>query len=257
MASRVITAQREWEDLAHLDPLWAILTESEKKFGKWDRQEFFASGQREIDALMVSCGFNTGNNGRALDFGCGVGRLSKALLPYFGEVYGVNISEEMLRLAREYATVCTFLVNRADNLRLFQDNFFDFIYSNIVLQHQPTRETAKNYIREFIRIAKPGKMIVFQMPYRLTFRYTLQPRRRLYALLRTCGISADFLYKTMHLDPMRTICMPSREVVRTVSRSGGHVVRSYHDAFNRYSMSYVVVKCPGCDPPCYGRTNGK
>lgn len=236
------TTRQEWEDLAHLDPLWAILSDSEKKFGKWDRQEFFASGQREIDALMGSCGLKAGNNGRALDFGCGIGRLSRALLPYFGEVYGVDISEEMVRLAREHTTACRFLVSRGDNLSLFQDNFFDFIYSNLVLQHQATREIAKGYIREFIRIAKPGKIAAFQMPYKLTFRYTLQPRRRLYALLRACGFSADFLYNKLQVDPMRTICLPSEEVLATVSASGGHVVKSYRDTFNRFSMSYVVVK---------------
>jgi len=240
--SRVAAAQREWEDLAHLDPLWAILTVKEKQFGKWDRDEFFCSGQAEIDALMRSCGFSTGNNGRALDFGCGVGRLSRALRSYFGEVYGVDISEEMVRLAREFTPGCAFLLNQVDNLKLFQDNFFDFIYSNIVLQHQPSQEVAKAYIREFLRLVIPNGMIVFQIPYKVTLRYGLQPRRKLYALLRTCGLSAGFIYKKLHLGPMRTICLPSKDVRATVSAEGGRVLRSYPDGFNHFSMTYVVIK---------------
>ena len=86
--SRVAAPQREWEDLAHLDPLWAILTIKDKQFGKWDREEFFNSGQAEIDTLMQSCGFDRGNNGKALDFGCGVGRLSRALRFYFKKFMG-------------------------------------------------------------------------------------------------------------------------------------------------------------------------
>jgi 2-polyprenyl-3-methyl-5-hydroxy-6-metoxy-1,4-benzoquinol methylase len=240
--SRVDAAKREWEDLAHLDPLWAILTEKKKQFGKWDREEFFATGQAEIDALMRSCGFSSGNNGRALDFGCGVGRLSRALHSYFGEVHGVDISGEMVRLAKQYTPSCNFHVNPADDLKLFQDDFFDFIYSNIVLQHQSSKEIAKAYITEFIRVIKPKGLIVFQMPGRVTLRGTIQARRRLYSLLRMCGVPADFIYKKLHLNPMRALCVPPEEIVATVSAGGGRVLRSYPDNFNYHSMSYVVVK---------------
>ena len=99
-ALRVALPQREWEDLACLDPLWGILSAPSKQFGKWDMVEFFASGNAEIEKLMMSCALSRGDNGKVLDFGCGVGRLSKALVPYFGQVYGVDISAEMVKLAR-------------------------------------------------------------------------------------------------------------------------------------------------------------
>ena len=240
--SRITAHQRDWEDLAHLDPLFAILTKEGKEFGKWDREEFFAAGQAEIDSLMSSCGFRAGDNGMALDFGCGVGRLSRALRSYFGEVYGVDISEEMVGLAREYTPACTFIVNTADELKVFRDDFFDFIYSNIVLQHQPTKEMARCYIREFVRLMKPTGMAVFQIPYKLTLRTALQPKRRLYSLLRTLGFSAEFIYKQLRLNPMRTVSLSPDDVGATVAAQGGRIVRSYRDNFNRNSMSYVVAK---------------
>jgi SAM-dependent methyltransferase len=243
MASLTVSKTlREWEELAHFDPLWAILVKKERQFGKWDLNEFFASGQREVDALMVSRGFSAGNNGRALDFGCGVGRLSAALCTYFGEVYGVDISQEMVRLAKEFTPSCSLFVNQADNLKLFQNDFFDFIYSNIVLQHQSTREIAKSYIREFVRVIKPGGLIVFQMPYKRTVRHALRPRSRLYSLLRAFAIPGDFLYTKLGLAPMRGISLSCQEVARTVAAAGGRVLESYPDAFNYYSMSYVVAK---------------
>jgi 2-polyprenyl-3-methyl-5-hydroxy-6-metoxy-1,4-benzoquinol methylase len=240
--SRVSAVKREWEDLAHLDPLWAILTDKRKQFGKWDREEFFATGQVEIDTLMRSCGFSSSDNGRALDFGCGVGRLSRALGSYFGEVHGVDISGEMVRLAGQYAPSCTFHVNPADDLKLFQNDFFEFIYSNIVLQHQSTKEIAKAYITEFIRVIKPKGLIVFQLPSRMTLRGAIQARRRLYSLIRMCGVPADFIYKRLHLNPMRAICVPREEILAAVSAGGGKVVRSNPDSFNHHSMSYVVMK---------------
>jgi len=234
--------QQEWEDLAELDPLWAILSDEKKKFGRWDLEEFFASGEREIDDLMEVCGFRQGSNGRVLDFGCGVGRLSRALRSYFQEVYGVDISGEMIKSAKKYTPSCKFLVNQTDNLHLFHDDFFDFVYSNIVLQHQRTRDLAKAYIREFIRVTRPKGMIVFQLPDKLKLRQALQPRRRLYSLLRRCGFSATCLYNRLHLNPMRTICLSPGEVEETVSIAGARLLRSYADNFNVHSMSYVITK---------------
>jgi SAM-dependent methyltransferase len=236
------SAKREWEELARLDPLWAILTDTNKQFGKWDQEEFFATGQVEIDILMRLCGFDRGNNGRALDFGCGVGRLSRGLQSYFGEVHGVDISAEMVRLARQYTPSCAFYVNPVDHLKLFKNDFFDYVYSNIVLQHQPSKEIAKAYITEFIRVIKPKGLIVFQIPYKVSLRCAMQPRRRLYSLLRMCGVSAEFIYRNLRANPMRAICLPAEDVLATVCAGGGRVVRWYPDRFNDYSMSYVVTK---------------
>jgi len=239
---KVAGTESEWEELAHLDPLWGNLVEKEKQFGKWDREDFFASGKQEIDALMMACGFECGNNGRALDFGCGVGRLARALRSYFGEVHGVDISREMVRLAREFTPSVTFVVNQVDNLRMFHDDFFDFVYSNIVLQHQSTKEIAESYIREFVRVIKPGALVVFQMPYKRTLRHALQPRCRLYSMLRACGIPGKFLYNKLGLAPMRGICLSPRRVLQAVTAAGGRMLRSYPDSYNHYSMSYVVTK---------------
>jgi SAM-dependent methyltransferase len=241
--SKISIHKRDWEDLAHVDPLFAILTTKGKEFGRWDPEEFFSTGQAEIDALMRSCGFKAGDNGRALDFGCGVGRLSRGLRSYFGDVYGIDISEEMVRLAKKLTPSCNFVVNQAEDLKLFDDDFFDFIYSNIVLQHQPTKEMARSYIREFVRLVKPTGMIVFQIPYKLTLRTAVQPKRRLYSLLRACGLSAEFIYRHLHLNPMRGLSLSSEDVRATVSaQPGARVVRSYPDSFNHNSMSYVVTK---------------
>ena len=65
--SRTAVTQREWEDLANLDPLFAILTDKSKQFGRWSREEFFASGQQEIDALKqqlaaIQAQLNQGSN---------------------------------------------------------------------------------------------------------------------------------------------------------------------------------------------------
>ena len=107
-------------------------------------------------------------NKKALDFGCGVGRLTQALAIYFEEVYGIDIAPSMIKLAKEYNRYdnkCKFYLNTTDDLKIFPKNSFNFIYSNITLQHIKTLYT-KRYLKEFIRVLKPHGLLIFQLPSR-------------------------------------------------------------------------------------------
>src|SRR5687767_8439812 len=76
---------REWDELAELDPYWAICTAPDKRFGRWDREEFFATGEREVAEVLATAA-ELGlprRHGAALDFGCGLGRLTRALAGRF------------------------------------------------------------------------------------------------------------------------------------------------------------------------------
>jgi len=163
--------KKHWNAFAKTDPFWAILTVPDKANGRWTREEFFATGKIEIDALMQSLAALdwNGRRGRALDFGCGVGRLTQVLCDYFEEVCGVDIAADMLSLADKFnrhGLRCTYRLNTAGDLSLFADDSFDFVYSNIVLQHMKP-EFALMYIREFLRVLAPAGLIVFQLPAEL------------------------------------------------------------------------------------------
>ena len=162
--------QKHWNQFGKQDPLWAILTQQDKKGNKWTPEEFFESGRQEIAGVMeyVQKLGLLRQRGRALDFGCGVGRLTQALASYFDEVVGVDIAPSMVRLAKQYNRLCAgcaYRVNDQDNLRLFPDQEFHFIYSNIVLQHMKP-EYAKSYIKKFLRVLKPEGVLIFQLPSR-------------------------------------------------------------------------------------------
>jgi len=165
---RLDDLQRTWETLGETDPFWAILTDPSKKNNRWDPEEFFATGDTEIDCLMDSVAALSISLklGRALDFGCGVGRLTQALCRHFKECVGVDIAASMIRRARahnRFGDRCQYYVNEADDLRIFAAHHFDFIYSNIVLQHIPPKYSAR-YIQDFVRVLAPGGLAVFQVP---------------------------------------------------------------------------------------------
>src|SRR4051794_32730827 len=158
--------KRDWEDLGKVDPLWAILTDPNQRYGRWDPGDFFASGRVEISHVMKQADRlgRPPQRRTALDFGCGVGRLTRALADYFERCTGVDISESMISQAREWhrdRPKCSFVMNTAGDLRGFQDESFDLVYSNIVLQHLPSARLIESYVGEFIRILAKEGLLVF------------------------------------------------------------------------------------------------
>jgi len=160
--------QKNWEGFAKKDPLWAICTQPDKIKNKWCKEEFFLTGEKEIAVVWkyLTSIRQTVDTKRALDFGCGVGRLTRALAKRFSFCFGIDISPTMIKLANrfnKYPKKCYYLVNSSNNLAVFKDSHFSFIYSSIVFQHMPFRYT-KNYLKEFVRVLKPGGIAVFQVP---------------------------------------------------------------------------------------------
>jgi SAM-dependent methyltransferase len=96
---------------------------------------------------------------RALEIGCGPGRLMKPLSRHFGEIHGVDVSDEMIRLGRErLADIPHVHFHTTDGATLpqFADESFDFIYSYAVFQHIPSRDIVLGYMGEIRRLLKPG-----------------------------------------------------------------------------------------------------
>ena len=135
---------RAWELWGQLDPYYGVLTDN--KFRRENltntRQEFFASGDLYVSELLAKAQASCGQLSfhRALDFGCGVGRLVIPFSKRFGEVVGVDISESMMAEARrncaEFNASNISFVRSDDDLSNVTGTF-DFINSYVVLQHIP------------------------------------------------------------------------------------------------------------------------
>ncbi len=160
--------QKHWNAYGEIDPLWAILTESDKKGNRWDEAEFFQVGRTQIAKVLAevaALGLPV-RGGRALDFGCGVGRLTQALCGHFQECRGVDIAPSMIALAHthnKFGDRCRYDLNDRGDLSLFASDSFDLVYTWAVLQHiHPTYSC--EYLKEFVRVLAPGGVLVFQLP---------------------------------------------------------------------------------------------
>jgi SAM-dependent methyltransferase len=212
--------QQMWDQLAVSDPLWTILPERK---GGWDAQEFMATGEREIEGVLdhiASLGIQL-NRHRALDFGCGVGRLTQALAKRFDEACGVDISPVMVEQAvrrNQHGNRCRYMVNVSEVLVGLEDARFDLVYSSLTLMHiEPA--LIRGYLAELLRVLAPDGLLVFQLP-------THPPRMRAIVkrLLPGPLLSAyrQVRYGKLPLPAMNV--MSSEEAAGILAASGGRIV---------------------------------
>ena len=245
---KIAWLQESWDRLGRDDPFWAVLTDPERKGGGWDPEEFFATGRAEIDRLLERVDGRLPARERALDFGCGPGRLSRALARHFERVDGVDVAPSMIELARDLDPPdrCAFHLNAATDLALFESGAFDLAYSNITLQHMRPR-LAEGYLAELVRVLKPGGVLVFQLPSRQRRAGGLLQRlRRTARRLAPEAVHRLWRRARGNREPLMDMhAVPRKRVEAIVRRAGGEVVGAEADDApgpDWESYRYTVVK---------------
>ena len=165
--SKIKNIESNWTALGNSDPYWAVITDNRYINNKWNKSEFYNSGEKDFEYIFKDFKKEiTFPKSTVLDFGCGPGRLTFQFAKHTEKVIGVDISAPMINLAREtkmFEKKCTFIVNNKDNLKIINSDSIDLVFSFIALQHNPP-ELIKNYLLEFIRIViKDGGQIFFNL----------------------------------------------------------------------------------------------
>jgi SAM-dependent methyltransferase len=156
----VLDMYKWWNGAAQQNAMNAIMSNKQD----WDSEEFFATGNEWLAdhrqfARIVGV---TITGSRALDFGCGIGRVTNHLAAHYSEVVGVDISDEMIRLAREQQRSPAVRFEQVKQLPLpFADQAFDLVYSTLVIQHIPLPYNL-GYVDEFFRMARA--VVMFDAP---------------------------------------------------------------------------------------------
>src|SRR5262249_37579221 len=121
---------RNWDAFGDADPLFGVLSDPTKFGGQWRVDDFFASGDPDVKYLMRILREHRASfhPGVCLDFGCGVGRLTRPLSESFLQTVGMDVAKSMVDVARRYNQNprCRYVVNRDPDLRSVSSSTFDF-----------------------------------------------------------------------------------------------------------------------------------
>lgn len=167
LADQLKRMERDWDRRARENARYYVATGRED----WTEQEFFESGRRTVAEEVLTdminiCQGKEPNQMTVLEIGCGAGRVTRALAEIFGDVYGVDVSGEMIELAKQG-------LHDMSNVHLYKNNGmdlsvlgnlqFDFAFSSIVFQHIPSLAIIENYVKEVHRLLRPGALFKFQV----------------------------------------------------------------------------------------------
>jgi len=150
------TGKHNWEKFGKKDPYYWVTTDSRYKDSKLTKnvqKHFFDSADKYLDSIFkvirkhLDSSFNPE---RALDFGCGVGRVTIPLARHCNYVLGVDVAESMIAEAEknrelyllyniEFSTLAKNPISLTDS--------FDFVHSIYVFQHIRTKQGFKTIIQ--------------------------------------------------------------------------------------------------------------
>lgn len=192
-----------WRKLGESEPYWSVLTSEKYRAGNITeraKSEFFDSGlssAKLIDTYEARSKVSA-NKGTCFELGCGVGRVTYHLAKRFEKVIAVDISPGNLALCksnlevRGIRNVEYILIESLEDYESVSQ--FDFLYSIIVLQHNPP--PVQKYILDVLtRKINVGGGCLFQTPATLP-RYSFDIAKYLTTVEPLMG---------MHAIPMATV----------------------------------------------------
>jgi SAM-dependent methyltransferase len=158
----------DWDAIADAHPFFGVLSAERFRDDRMtpdDRDVFYEWGRADVEKAVAPYRRMTGSEfapHRALDFGCGVGRMSFAMRRYASEVVGVDVAPRMLEVAREQAAArgVTGVVFRST----LPTEPVDWVNSMIVLQHvPPVRGHA--ILEQLVALLRPGGWLSIQLTF--------------------------------------------------------------------------------------------
>lgn len=117
-------------------------------------KEFEEEGFIESQRLYYFCD----NTDVVIDFGCGIGRVSKYVAPRVKKLIGLDISKDFVKKARRNVKFNNVNFYQSDKYKKKEDA--DFLYCLMVMQHNDdiNREKIINQIRDLLK--KGGKCLI-------------------------------------------------------------------------------------------------
>lgn len=211
-----------WTLLGEEEPHWSVISAERFKQSQLEenRQEFYASGAQDLAlflAFLQRNGVDPDRIERLLEYGCGLGRVTRFFAERFPQVLACDISPSHLRQAELHLQACglsnveLLRIRGIDDIKGPAD--LDAVFSVIVLQHNPPPTMVAILDRLLARL-RPGGIAYFQVPtHAVDYRFQV----------------ADYLAHGLHARHVEMHYLPQRHVFRLAREHGCDVLEVRED----------------------------
>jgi SAM-dependent methyltransferase len=203
--------RRFWDERAKEDAYYFV--DNRLDYGAPDVERFWDGGEEALGLLLEIAGASIEPDHTVLDIGCGLGRLSRAAASRAAKVLALDVSEEMLRQARELNAQLTgveWIHGDGLTLQPIPDASVDACISIVVFQHIPDPAITLGYMREIGRVLRPGGFAAFQLSTDERIHHPNQPLRSRLRSLRGRGprgqSNPSWVGSAVNVDDLRAVC---------------------------------------------------
>jgi SAM-dependent methyltransferase len=148
--------------------------------------------------------------GHLLEIGCGLGHLLAFLVPYY-EVTGGDINAYALEKAQQNAPQARIEQFSAEDLSIFQDDFFQIVIAKHIVEHLPNPQKG---ISEMARVLAPCGLLIISTPNLDSPMHAFQKK--------------DWIG---YMDPTHISLKPPSEWFSLIKKEGLHINKYFTDGF--------------------------
>mgnify|MGYP001336657117 CR=1 FL=1 len=189
---------------------------------------------------------------KVLDLGCGNGRLFGLLREKNINYFGIDSSEELIKIAKEKYPEESHKFSTAEALNLsFPENYFNKIYCIAVLHHIPSEKFRLKFLEEAKRVLKPKGILVLTVWNLWSKKETLWFLLK-YTILRFFGKSKldpkDILYPWKGSQGKKTEryfhCFDKKELEKLIKKTGFYIrdIGFFSRGKNKKANIYLVAE---------------
>lgn len=224
-----------WSNYGKNETYWSVLTADtflKKHLDDKNIDKFYKTGKetlRQIENTLKRCGeWEKLKRQDCMEYGCGVGRVTIQLADLFQNVTGLDISPGHLQLAQqriESVGIKNIKLQKVDSLDdLEKLPNFDFIFTVIVLQHNPPPIIAI-IIEHFFKLLKIDGIVIFQVPVQINgYSFSV----------------ADYLKNVNKYDAMELHMLPQNAILKIAYENKCYPLEIHNDSWTGNNPSHTT-----------------
>ena len=188
---------------------------------------------------------------RILDAGCANGYFFETIKNKNIQYYGVDISEKLIKIAKEKYSKKGAIFKIADISNLpFPDNFFDKTYSISVIHNVPSKKIRLEHLKEIKRVLKPKGFLILRVwdfwrridGIKLILKYIFLKLTN-QSELDFKDVFVPWKNQSGKIITQRYFhCFTKREIKKLVELSGLKIKKIWREGKNKRSNIYLIAQ---------------